>query len=844
MDSANLSSPEAPRKPRRRWRHRLILGFLVIAVLVSAWVLWNYFAASSELESAIAEIEATDPGWRLADIETKRKVVPDASNSFLHILAIKALGTPAGLVPVGLVREESKLGKIDPQIRLDEVQIAALAKQLAASRKLVIEVHKLKDMPDGNSPTDSTDGMFVIGVARALNADAYERVQSGDVTGALESCLAIQHAARSFGDSPSLMHLLCRTACASISTRALERVIAQSELSEASEPLLKMIQEAMAKELSEASYLNAMRAERAFQHQMFEDFMAGKITSKDLFYGVVGISPTVDLWIIDNVPGVLTRQRAALLRSYTELIDALRSTPPEQDEKIESLRTKAEKAPASVRGPIPYLLGQRENLKRHQTNILCGYVAVAAERYRIAQNQWPESVESLVHAGYLKDAPTDPYDGKPLRFKRTDDGLIIYSIGPDKVDDGGDVAVIPPRSTSNDVGFRLWDVNKRGQAPPLSTPKASRERKRPEELDTSERLTPVAYAPGSPTVLKAEPAPDWDAKFQGKTFWIGGDGVASADLGGGRILWLLDDTLLGNVKDGGRAGATMVNNTLGIQENKDAAIRFLAGKKADGKPAAFILPNGGKGWFWPLSARRLGDRLIIFLAHIDKTPNPGVFGFKGIGVTLAVVDNPDAEPEKWHMKQHEVPFGDFTKGRERSWGSSLLPVGKDLYIYAYAEARGKGPLKRNLTVARAPAEKLDDFSTWRFYTGTGWSDKASESAKLADGMGTEFSVTPVPGGDGFVMVTTENGLSDRIMGRFAAAPEGPWSAPVLLYKCPEMGKDKGVFSYAAKAHSWAAKENELLISYCHNTWDFARLFRDEAVYRPKFVRVRLGSREN
>ena len=55
-----------------------------------------------------------------------------------------------------------------------------------------------------------------------------------------------------------------------------------------------------------------------------------------------------------------------------------------------------------------------------------------------------------------------------------------------------------------------------------------------------------------------------------------------------------------------------------------------------------------------------------------------------------------------------------------------------------------------------------------------------------------------------------------------------------------MARDKGVFCYAAKAHPWAATGNELLVSYCVNAWDFGRLFRDEAVYRPKFVRVELG----
>ncbi len=136
-----------------------------------------------------------------------------------------------------------------------------------------------------------------------------------------------------------------------------------------------------------------------------------------------------------------------------------------------------------------------------------------------------------------------------------------------------------------------------------------------------------------------------------------------------------------------------------------------------------------------------------------------------------------------------------------------------------------------------PAEKLNDFTAWRFRTAEGWSDKPTDAAALADGLATEFSVCRTPGRKGYVAVYTENGLGDRILGRFADTPYGPWSAAVLLHKCPEMAKDKGVFCYAAKAHAWAAKENELLVSYCVNTWEFARLFRDAKVYRPKFVRI-------
>jgi hypothetical protein len=46
-------------------------------------------------------------------------------------------------------------------------------------------------------------------------------------------------------------------------------------------------------------------------------------------------------------------------------------------------------------------------------------------------------------------------------------------------------------------------------------------------------------------------------------------------------------------------------------------------------------------------------------------------------------------------------------------------------------------------------------------------------------------------------------------------------------------------AYAAKAHPWAAIDEGMLLSYCVNAWEFAQLFRDAEVYRPKFVRVKL-----
>jgi hypothetical protein len=45
-----------------------------------------------------------------------------------------------------------------------------------------------------------------------------------------------------------------------------------------------------------------------------------------------------------------------------------------------------------------------------------------------------------------------------------DDGVVIYSIGPDGKDNGGKLGKDPTKEGS-DLGLRLWDISQRRQPP-------------------------------------------------------------------------------------------------------------------------------------------------------------------------------------------------------------------------------------------------------------------------------------------------------------------------------------------------------------------------------------------
>ncbi|HUR53603.1 MAG TPA: DUF4185 domain-containing protein [Gemmataceae bacterium] len=349
-------------------------------------------------------------------------------------------------------------------------------------------------------------------------------------------------------------------------------------------------------------------------------------------------------------------------------------------------------------------------------------------------------------------------------------------------------------------------------------------------------LLVLACLAAPPAVVKSEPLPEWDARFRRTDGWVGGDGAYSVRTSDTRTLWLFSDTWVGSVRDGKRKDVTMVNNTVGVQDGEKLTFHIAT---KDGKPGTLFVPPDGKGWFWQFAGHLDGDKLHVFLPRFEKTNQPGAFGFKGVDLWLGTVPNSGDDPTKWTPTYAKVPFAEIGAKGSRSFGGGVLRVEDWVYVYGYAETPGKPFASRTLLTARVPAGKLADFAAWRFLADGEWKPDAKDATGQGSAIGTEFSVSFVPALKQYALVYSENGLSQRILGRFAASPGGPWSAPVLLHTCPEMKADKKVFTYAAKAHPHLSGESELVVSYVVNSFDLAPVINDATLYWPRFVRVTL-----
>ncbi len=78
---------------------------------------------------------------------------------------------------------------------------------------------------------------------------------------------------------------------------------------------------------------------------------------------------------------------------------------------------------------------------------------LAAYRYQRKHGQFPDSIDQLV-GEFLDELPLDPFDSKPLRYRREKEGFRIYSIGFDRVDNGGQRILVNRHNPGIPVDFQ------------------------------------------------------------------------------------------------------------------------------------------------------------------------------------------------------------------------------------------------------------------------------------------------------------------------------------------------------------------------------------------------------
>lgn len=470
---------------RKRCVRRLTTTVLVLGVLLVGG--WSYVRHKSEdrglqqLTAVTARLDADDPRWRLDDIDADRGTWPDDQNSALLIPKLKAALAGGQINPVRPDKSEI-FEKVPLNHRLDDEGAVAVDRALDGQDAALAVARSFKDYPRGLRRyriSPDVIGTLLPEVQEhrtavlILRLEAERLSRDGRPGAALQLTPAMLNVARGLDGEPFLICALVRIACDAVTVRRVERTLALG----VPRGGLAEIQAAVLAEAEGDVFWGPLRGERACLNYLFENLRAGVVPPSTILKLLDGRScgnsttPLQNQLIDWAYQPFLALDQAAFLDRMTALCEIRNLPEPQQRAAFQAVPIPPAALGTQItRVLLPAVDKLHDASLRHKATMRSAGVAIACERFRQARGRWPESLAELPKE-LLAAIPPDPFDGLPLKFARRPDGVTIYSVGFDGIDNDGNVTDKALKEPGADLGFRLFDPDQRG-LPPFDRPSA------------------------------------------------------------------------------------------------------------------------------------------------------------------------------------------------------------------------------------------------------------------------------------------------------------------------------------------------------------------------------------
>jgi hypothetical protein len=463
-------SPQKIKRPSRWWTLLRSISFSIQLGLAFALVSygWHFYQMSIRFQAALDDMDKNHPGWRFKDIEAARAVVPDDENSALRVTEMVKL-LPDQWIDDKL---EGEVESLPPEIQMTPAQLDRVQQALDKVRPASEIMRTLADLPRGRFPiVYSAGSRSDISIAPLRNAirlprlDAYVRLQKGDIQGAIDACRSAHSIARAIGDEPTILPQLVRTSLVAVASTTVKRILAQSEPDDAQ---LGTIQKYLEIEEKHPYWSIAWRGERALQIVSIEAMAKGEFIPLD------EPDKTLPAWLDRDLAFLLFQDRMRywgpeFLSWYLRLETTDEMPPHLRQQVLDQMAGNVYKESNVLLLGFHALAIANVAFTRVKALLRSEIAALAAERYRRLHREWPQSLVQLT-PDLLSAVPTDPFTGDPLLYRRLPDGVVIYSVGKDGEDNGGNVDSGKTNEPGTDIGIRLWDVAKRRQPPKPEEP--------------------------------------------------------------------------------------------------------------------------------------------------------------------------------------------------------------------------------------------------------------------------------------------------------------------------------------------------------------------------------------
>ncbi len=463
--------------------------FLITLVCIAAGLL--DIAGSNRL--ATAQKAAVDRGLALsmADLFAGLPDIPDSENAALIYLDAFAMFDAVGTNPespyVPLVSrhlesykpEDKKLAEAketydqmgrDARTPLLDYMLEGSIVYVANRAEVLDLLHQAASLDKSRYPLDWQGFQTPLphlskarASARLLGVAAYVDVEEGrpaDAASRVHDSLAL---ARSLQGEPMLISSLVEMAMVSITVSNLQRVVSRTDLSD--DDLLSL-QDDFRRTLATFSCRPGFEGEFANLLDFYDGLISGRMslaTVRSLGSGSVTSPPDqphlAERMLTIPLRGYLRADEAMAVRYYLRIFDNIDNPSPEYltspDPVLDEIDNSKFLLCRMLVPAVSRAVMQAELARARLRAVIAG---LAALRHYKDHGSWPDSLETLVPV-YLDSVPIDPFTAKPLIYVIKDDGIIIYGVGANAIDDGEGYYAEPPEGTErkgDDVGFRIW----------------------------------------------------------------------------------------------------------------------------------------------------------------------------------------------------------------------------------------------------------------------------------------------------------------------------------------------------------------------------------------------------
>jgi len=286
--------------------------------------------------------------------------------------------------------------------------------------------------------------------ARLLSAEALQRKRKGDMDEALESCQTILKLCRHMDDEPHILSFHVQMEIFAIGARALwDEVLSDADASATA--YRAVLAELRAWNINR-DFVRALKGERVLVNEMFDrlrNFWRNFLQNVD-FQDV----DFVDFMFLLSPQNWFAENQLLMLEFFRQLILIAQKGVPYDHQQVRQLIAEFKR---KCRKGWTVTLGKWKISWRHydlaevaintydslfdrvtDTHALqrVTMTALALRLYRKENGRYPENLQQLVPK-YLPSVPIDPYDGKPLRYRKLQKGFKVWSVGGNRKDDGG-----------------------------------------------------------------------------------------------------------------------------------------------------------------------------------------------------------------------------------------------------------------------------------------------------------------------------------------------------------------------------------------------------------------------